>query len=78
MERTVLAPGKMEELHLTVTPADKAATPFLEIPFQLPDGVTRLDVGFDYTKTDDCALDIGILDSTATAFPSRWTRARRA
>ena len=71
MERTVLAPGKMEELNLIVTPADKATTPFLEIPFQLPDGVTRLDVGFDYTKTDDCALDIGILDSTATAFPSR-------
>ncbi|MDE0524670.1 MAG: CehA/McbA family metallohydrolase [Boseongicola sp.] len=71
MVSPVLAPGQVSEINLTVTPADKARTPFLEIPFQLPSGVTRLDVGFEYAKAEDCALDIGIMDSRATDYPTR-------
>ena len=71
MVSPVLAPGQASEINLTITPADKARAPFLEIPFQLPSGVTRLDVGFEYAKAEDCALDIGILDSRATDYPTR-------
>ncbi len=71
MASPVLAPGQVSEIYLTITPADKARTPFLEIPFQLPLGVTRLDVGFEYAKANDCALDIGIMDSRATDYPTR-------
>lgn len=71
MEPTILVPGQVSEINITVTPADKANTPFLDIPFQLPAGVTRLDVSFDYTRGNDCALDIGILDSRATDYPTR-------
>ena len=67
----MLVPGQLSAIDLTITPADKARAPFLEIPFQLPSGVTRLDVGFEYAKTRDCALDIGILDSRATDYPTR-------
>ncbi|MXY32836.1 MAG: PHP domain-containing protein [Boseongicola sp. SB0664_bin_43] len=71
MASPVLAPGQVSEINLTVTPANKARTPFLEIPFQLPSGMTRLDVGFEYAKAEDCALDIGIMDSRATDYPTR-------
>ena len=71
MTSPVLAPGHVSEINLAITPADKARTPFLEVPFQLPSDVTRLDVGFEYAKAEDCALDIGILDSRATDYPTR-------
>ncbi|MDE0346560.1 MAG: CehA/McbA family metallohydrolase [Boseongicola sp.] len=71
MASPVLAPGHVSEINLAITPADKARTPFLEVPFQLPSDVTRLDVGFEYAKAEDCALDIGILDSRATDYPTR-------
>ena len=67
----VVAAGHVSKIDLAITSADKARTPFLEIPFQLASGVTRLDVGFDYVKAKDCALDIGILDSRATDYPTR-------
>lgn len=72
MASPVLAPGHVSEISLAITPADKARTPFLEVPFQLPADVTRLDVGFEYAKAEDCALDIGILDSRATDYPTRY------
>ena len=71
MRPTHLKPGQTSELNCLIEQADKAATPFFEVPFELPEGVTRLDVNFSYAKADDCILDIGILDSSATGYPTR-------
>ena len=71
MDPVLLVPGQRSAVSLTITQADAGETPFMEIPIYLPPGVTRLDVGFEYAKADDCALDIGILDSSATRYPAR-------
>ena len=54
-----------------ITLADKQASSYFEVPFQMPIGMTRLDVNFSYPKSDTCVLDLGVLDSTATAYPTR-------
>ena len=70
IETPALVPVETLVISRKVTRADKKATPFLEVPFNVPDGTTRLEVTLDYGKTDDCVLDLGILDSSATDFPT--------
>lgn len=71
MEQRILVPDKHIEIVCPVTELDKKASPFLEVPIQLPADVTRLDVEYEYAKADDCVIDIGILDSCATDYPTR-------
>jgi hypothetical protein len=66
-----LSAGETIEISRKIIPADKRASPFFEISIDLTEGITRLDVSFHYTKTDICVLDIGILDSSATDYPTR-------
>ena len=70
MEIQKLLPGKEIEFNVHANRPHKAESPFLEVPFLVPEGVTRIDVSFKYDKSENCLIDIGILDSTATDFPS--------
>jgi hypothetical protein len=71
LEATTLTPGKQIKLKFAITEADQRATPYYEVPILLQDGVTRLDVLLEYAKSNVCVLDLGILDSTATKYPTR-------
>ena len=71
MKSPALSAGETIEISRKIIPADKRASPFFEISIDLTEGITRLDVSFHYTKTDICVLDIGILDSSATDYPTR-------
>ncbi len=63
----------MSEQHVTVrvTPADQAADPYFYVPVEVPPGTTRLDVTMAYDKTEDCIIDLGVLDPRATDFPAQ-------
>lgn len=51
--------------------ADKAAAHYRYVPFDVPEGTTRIDIAISYNKVKDvCWLDISLLDPTATDFPS--------
>ena len=71
MEDFILSSGPQIEFEVHVDRSIKERSPFFEIPVHVPKGVTRIDVSFQYDKSDDCLIDIGILDSTATDFPTR-------
>lgn len=52
-----------------VTPADKAANPYLYLPFTVPSGTTRIDVRYAYDAGN--VLDLGLADPRLGPFPSR-------
>jgi hypothetical protein len=52
-----------------VRPADKAASPYLYLPFEVPEGTTRIDVRYAYDAGN--ILDLGVVDATLGPFPSR-------
>lgn len=60
----------MVEVHVRVTPADAAATPYYYVRVDVPAGTTRLDVTMRYAKADDCVIDLGLLDPRATDYPT--------
>jgi predicted metal-dependent phosphoesterase TrpH len=53
-----------------LTPTDQAANPYFYVPVQVPEGTTRIDVRMSYAQSEDCIVDLGILDARATGFPS--------
>lgn len=57
-------------LRKRVTAADKAAHPYLYLPFDVADGVTRIDVTLAYPKAPDCIIDLGCFDPRDTGWPS--------
>ncbi|TCL68211.1 CehA/McbA family metallohydrolase [Rhizobium sp. BK251] len=60
----------MSEITIHVTPADQASNPYFYVPFDIPDGTTRIDVTMRYPKAEDCIIDLGLLDPRATDYPS--------
>ena len=50
--------------------ADKAQSPYALVPFEVPGGVTRIDLVYRYPKAEDCVIDLGVGDPDLTAFPS--------
>ena len=54
-----------------VTRADQAANPYYYIPFDVPDGTTRIDVVLAYPKEEDCVVDLGAFDPRDTGYPTR-------
>jgi hypothetical protein len=61
-----------ETIEFAFARQDRAAAHYHYVPFIVPDGTTRIDIGISYNKREDhCWLDIGLLDPTATAFPSK-------
>jgi hypothetical protein len=53
-----------------VTRADQAANPYFYIPFDVPEGTTRIDVTLDYPKAEDCIIDLGAFDPRDTGYPT--------
>ncbi|WP_297109478.1 CehA/McbA family metallohydrolase [uncultured Devosia sp.] len=53
-----------------VTRADQAANPYYYIPFEVPEGTTRIDVTFSYPKAEDCIIDLGAFDPRDTGYPT--------
>ena len=54
-----------------VTRADQAANPYFYIPFEVPEGTTRIDVTLDYAKAADCIIDLGAFDPRDTGYPTK-------
>ena len=55
---------------VSVSKADKDNNPYFYVPFEVDDGVTRIDVSFQYPKADDCIIDLGCFDPSIQPFPS--------
>lgn len=53
-----------------VTPADRANSPYLYLPFQVPSDTTHLSVSYDFDETGSI-LDLGLFDPALGPFPSR-------
>lgn len=54
-----------------VTPQTKAASPYLLVPFEVPEGVTRFDLALTYPRHDgDCVIDLGLGNPELGPFPS--------
>ena len=51
-------------------PADKAQSPYQLVPFEVPEGTTRLEVRYGYTQSESCVIDLGVGDPSLTDFPS--------
>jgi hypothetical protein len=54
-----------------ITRADQAANPYLYVPFDVPEGTTRIDVTLAYAKAEDCVIDLGAFDPRDTGYPTR-------
>ena len=53
-----------------ITRADQAANPYFYVPFDVPDGTTRIDVTLAYAKSEDCVIDLGAFDPRDTGYPT--------
>lgn len=53
-----------------ITRADQAANPYFYIPFEVPQGTTRIEVTLAYPKADDCVIDLGAFDPRDTGYPT--------
>lgn len=54
-----------------ITRADQAANPYFYVPFDVPEGTTRIDVILAYAKAEDCVIDLGAFDPRDTSYPTR-------
>lgn len=53
-----------------LTPDDKARSPYFYVPFNVPNGTTRVDVTLDYPVGVDCIVDLGCADPRLGPFPA--------
>jgi len=53
-----------------VTPGDRRRDPYLELPFEVPEGATAVEVRYAFDPGS--VLDLGLLDPHAGPFPSRY------
>jgi hypothetical protein len=60
----------MQEFAVRITRKHQAADPYFYVPFDVPDGVTRIDVTLSYPKSERCIVDLGVLDPRATDYPT--------
>lgn len=63
-------PSMTTNLTVHLTPADQARDPYYYIPFDVPEGTTRIDVRMAYPHADDCVVDLGCFDSRMTDYPA--------
>lgn len=62
----------MTEVYLRrVTLADKAASPYFYLPFEVPAGTSRIDVTLSYPKAEDCVIDLGLFDPRDKGYPTQ-------
>jgi len=57
-------------LSVELSRADKAKSPYFYVPFEVPQGTTRIDVAMRYAKADDCVIDLGLFDTGLAPFPA--------
>ncbi|MDB5474322.1 MAG: hypothetical protein JWP99_1625 [Devosia sp.] len=50
--------------------ADQAANPYFYLPFEVPEGTTRIAVSLAYPKAEDCVIDLGAFDPRDSGYPS--------
>ncbi|MGF6254571.1 CehA/McbA family metallohydrolase [Ensifer sp. LBL] len=60
----------MQEFSIRITRQHQAADPYFYLPFEVPDGVTRIEATLSYPKAEDCIIDLGALDPRATDYPT--------
>ncbi|MHA6297054.1 CehA/McbA family metallohydrolase [Devosia sp. CAU 1758] len=61
----------MKTITAHVTRSDQAANPYFYIPFDVPEGTTRIDVTLSYAKAEDCIVDLGAFDPRDTGYPTQ-------
>ncbi|WP_349236700.1 CehA/McbA family metallohydrolase [Devosia sp. 919] len=54
-----------------VTPAEQARNPYFYLPFEIPEGITRIEVTLVYSKAEDCVIDLGAFDPRDTGYPTQ-------
>jgi hypothetical protein len=59
-----------ETFRTHISPADKAASPYFYLPFEVPEGTSRIDVTLDYRKAADCVIDLGLFDPRDGGYPT--------
>lgn len=73
-ELTALLPaaGTAPDIVKTVqlSAKDKTDTPYYLVPFDVPPGVTRIEIRQSYPKAEDCVVDLGVADPALSPFPS--------
>ncbi|WP_077963119.1 CehA/McbA family metallohydrolase [Ensifer adhaerens] len=60
----------MQEFSVRISRKHQAANPYFYVPFDVPEGVTRIDVTLGYPKSEQCIIDLGALDPQAADYPS--------
>ncbi|HEV7320058.1 MAG TPA: CehA/McbA family metallohydrolase [Ensifer sp.] len=60
----------MQEFSVRITREHQATDPYFYVPFDVPEGVTRIDVRLSYAKSEQCIIDLGALDPRATDYPT--------
>lgn len=53
-----------------ITRADQSQNPYYYIPFDVPEGTTRIDVTLAYPKAEDCVIDLGAFDPRDKGYPT--------
>ena len=71
METTHLLTGHEILITCLVQAEDKVRSPYLYVPVLMPTGTTLMNVKMTYDKSEACVIDLGILDSRATGFPTQ-------
>jgi len=59
-----------QSIDVHLTRADQARDPYFYIPFDVPEGTTRIDVTMAYPQAEDCVVDLGCFDPRLTNYPS--------
>ncbi|MCD7059800.1 CehA/McbA family metallohydrolase [Pelagibacterium xiamenense] len=54
----------------TLSAADKARDPYFHVPFEVPEGATRIAIELRYPKSEVSVIDLGLGDSELAPFPS--------
>lgn len=60
----------MQTFTVQISRKDQAENPYFYVPFDVPEGVTRIDVTLSYPKSEQCIVDLGVLDPRATDYPT--------
>lgn len=57
-------------LSVSLSRADKVRSPYSYVPFDVPEGTTRIDIAMHYAKAEDCIVDLGLFDTGFAPFPA--------
>ncbi len=58
------------EFKVEISRSDKEKSAYYLVPFEVPEGVTQMELRYVYPKADDCVIDLGAADPSLDPFPS--------